>query len=809
MTNPFVVLWSADGRLSLLQLLFKSGLAVLIFIWGPITCYADAIKAMTVGPVHAVRGDLVTLTVEPSSADSKVEWWFNGDVICESQRCDLDTTEFTPGEYLYHVVVRNNLGVETSSVSIATTSAPPLYKPKKLDALSVGPNKKKSFVQNGAWLMISRQGFITSVLKSPSTRKMPVIHFVEKPVDGRTYAVSRSGLAILRRVGHAEQWIILGGGIFKIDQERFVLLEGSGVWRRIRAGQASGQASRVFGLTIDRSDHQLVVASSGSERSGLKVSQIKNIHGDRVDVTCPGEKRYEFAENSQIDISQAIRCDLSKPESWSELEPILVKIFPWWIQHPKKINMDRWRLEAVVFDLFVRGDRSTESEIKLAFNEGRCADVLDLSSRFLSLNMDILSLKARCQFKFGMRNEAMKSFRDLESNKFEPPFVAFMFARIHHQSGDLEKALEWYEKAYSRGYQDPPSLARFAANAASTAGLSRTKLGWLDTALLTETDPGKRPSDMQNVDLWRKIRPNGARLEFGAFMDSQAIPVNSKELFPMPNHVKTSRAIVTAFDGDWWMSGPISQATDFRIESTHRMRLPTGVRHAPFAVGKHDVHLGLAFEEQSPPDQNTGIKRGWFLQPSFVVGVGTLGSFRTRERYGAELKLRLYGDNVYSLTFRNDKFLDPAPGGVDIVDIDLNRLTAPGDFSHIDSVMCGEILGVQGRYTWGASIEIGRIDYRVPQAIGYDHNLLRMSFKSSLRASPETFLEVTPRYTSRRYYDENTQDTTLELESSIAYRLRPLWMGKAFLGLEKRDVSNDPASSWIRHIYGVSLVTDL
>lgn len=657
--------------------------------------------------------------------------------------------------------------------------------------------------------MVSRQGFITSVLKSPSTRKTPVIHFIEKPIDGRTYGVSRGGLAILRRVGHAEQWIILGGGIFKIEQERFVLLEGAGVWRRVRAGQASGQESRVLGLTIDGSNNQLLVASSGHERSGLKVSQIKNIDGDSVKATCPGDQRYEFAENSQIDISQAIRCDLSKPESWSELEPILVKIFPWWIKHPKKIPMDRWRLEATVFDLFLNGDSSTESQIKLAFNDGRCADVLDLSSRFLSPNMDILSLKARCQFSFGMRSEAMKSFSTLESNKFDPPFVAFMFARIHHQSGDLEKALEWYEKAHSRGYQDQSSLARFAAAAASTAGLSRAKLGWLDTALLTETDPSKRPADMQNVDLWRNNRPKGARLEFGAFMDSQAIPVNSKELFPMPNQIETSRAIVTAFDGDWWMSGPISQATDFRIESTHRMRLPTGVRQAPFAVGKHDVHFGLAFEEQSSPDQNTGIKRGWFLQPSFVVGVGTLGSFRTRERYGAELKLRHYGANVYSLTFRNDKFLDPAPGGADIVDIDLNRLTAPGDFSHIDSVMCGEILGVQGSYTWDFLIEIGRVDYRVPEAIEYDHNLLRMSFNSSLRASPETLFELTPRYTFRRYYNVNTHDTTLELDSSIAYRLRPLWMGKAFLGLEKRDVSDDPASSWIRHIYGVSLVTDL
>ena len=808
MSAPFLVPWALSWRQYPVRFIGNLATTILLCCVPAISAHAAAIRSVTQGPVFAVRGDSVVLAVEPSSPDAKVEWWFAEDVICESLRCEFDTSEFTPGEYIYHIVVRDKLGLEVAEVSISTEKAPPLYKPKKLTDVRVGPNKMANFIENGKWLMMPQKGFI-STQRKVSPKKTSVINFAEKPIDGRRYRVSHDGLVLLRRVGHQESWIILGGGSFKFEQEKVSLVSGIGVWRKSRVMASPSQGAKVFGVDVETQADQVIVATSNVEDEGLTQKQIRNLQGPAVQVRCPGDRKLELQEKSQIDISESIKCSLSTPDAWSNIEQVLVKSFPWWAMNGDKTEMDRWRMEAETSDLFAKGDNVTDSQIKNAFDAGRCADVLDLVSRFATPSGDATFSRARCQLTFGMRKEALKSLNLLELQKFNPPITAFLMARVYHQSGQFQSALKWYELAHERRYEDRPNLARYAVEAARELGQSRTKLAWLDTVALTENDPQKIPVALQNVSLWRHDRPTGAVLEFGGLMDSQAVPVNSKEVSSMPNKMKASRALVAAFDGTWWSNYVLAKNATLLVSGGHIMRFPTGVRQSAFTVGKHDLRLGLAVDARKPSSEQANWARGWLVQPGVVLGVGMLGSYRVRERFGWEIKLSYSHDKNYSVTFMSDKYLDPAPGGVDIVDIDLQRFTAPGDFSHVDNVIRGEITGASGQYGWTATVDYGRVDYRLPESIGFDHNLSRVMLAASYRVSPAMLLEISPKYTARSYYEAGADESCLELESSIGWRPVPLWMGKFLLTYENRRVSNDPTSSWKRYIYGVSALTDL
>jgi hypothetical protein len=808
MTTRFETLSARMGRRFQNHLQRASAVAVLSLWLSSTVADAAVIKSVTLGPVFAVRGDLVTMAVEPSTPDAKVEWWHAGDVICESSRCEFDTSEFSPGEYVYHAVVKNPSGVEIAEISISTEGAPPLYKPKKLNQLKTGPNKRASFVETGKWLMIPRQGFI-STPKRVASRKTTVIDFAEKPMGDHRYQVSRDGLVILQRVGHQEAWIMLGGSIFKFEQDRVSIVSGTAVWRKALISADGSQMAKVFGLGVEAQSGQLLLASSKGVDESSNRPRLQNLQGPSLRVQCPGEKDVQLLEKTQIDLVESIRCRLTIPEAWDGVEPLLSKTFPWWTHDLEKSSMDRWRMEASAFNLFAKGDPLTENSINEAFASGRCADVLDLSSRFVAPSSDVTLMRARCQFTFGMQKESMKNLKLLELKKFNPPMVAFLMARLHHQSDELKRALDWYKEANARGFDDRPNLGRYAVAAARDAGMAREQLAWLDTVALTENDLTKVPTAVQNASQWRDRRPMGASLEVATLMDSQAVPVNSKEISPMPNNMKASSAVVASIDGEWWFNRPVAKNASVLFGGNHFLRYPTGVRQLPYAVGKHDIRLGLEVDGRKQVSEPQEVPQGWTLTPSAVLGVGMLGSFRVRERFGWEMKASYHQDKVYSVTFKSDKYLDPAPGGIDMVDIDLYRLTVPGDFSHIDNVLHGEIAGSSQQLSWSVGLDLGRIDYRLPESIGFDHDLARLNFSLNYRLSPAVLFEFSPKYTSRNYYNVSAQETCVELESAMGWRPIPLWMGKILIGYENRRVSNDPVSSWTRQIYGVSVLTDI
>ena len=67
-------------------------LFLVLFLFWSLPAFSSAIKTVTLGPISAVRGDLVALSVDPVDQSSTIEWWVGGDVVCQKARCEVDTT---------------------------------------------------------------------------------------------------------------------------------------------------------------------------------------------------------------------------------------------------------------------------------------------------------------------------------------------------------------------------------------------------------------------------------------------------------------------------------------------------------------------------------------------------------------------------------------------------------------------------------------------------------------------------------------------------------------------------------------------
>lgn len=769
--------------------------------------FASTIKNVVLGPLEVIRGDAVVLSVEPTVSPSTVEWWTHGELVCQTTQCVVDTNRMSPGEYLYHVVVKQDKGLEIAEISILVAKAPPLYKVKKIDSLRMGPNQRNTFVELGQWVIIPRGGLVHSQ-KKQGQKKSSVVNFIEAASKGVRYRVGHGGTAIVRRVGFLEEWIILGDASFRADDDGLELLSGPGIWRKYESNESRISIAKIFGLSLKSSGSQLILAGALAHSSGTSQMQILNIEGQSVDVDCPEGLKVQIPMKGRLDLQESIHCKISMIDESDNIEEIMTTAFPWWGELHSELPIDRWRVEADHFGLFFAADKLTENQVSESFEGGRCSDVLELSSRFQDLSSNAFFLRTRCQLALGLKTQALKNLHILESRRVDPALVAYLLGRGYHQKKKLDQALYWYQQAKDRRYSNLAELSRYAVHAAQGLGLSIEQLAWLDSAVLSEVDPVKRSSDFENQRVWRQVRPVGASLEFGLYADSQAVPANSKVIDEMPNETKTSRGLLINMEGDWWANQNVADAAGFFLGGQHKLRLPMGENQTAFAIAEHDLTLGLFFDERPLGAQNGIRKQSWVLRPAAIIGTATLGTFRVRERLGWEILASYVNEFTYSFTLQSNKYLDPAPGGVDIVDTKLYRLAGPGDFSFIDYVVKLGLASYSDFFDWSAIIDYGRFDYRDADFAGFDHSAWGLKVGLSRRLSATTTLELTPSYRNRLYISPRADEFLFQVMSGLTWHFAPLWRGKLDVSFETRRVSNDPISSWSRHVYGGAVSTD-
>lgn len=778
---------------------------VLFLLWS-LPAFSSAIKTVTLGPISAVRGDLVTISVDPVDQSSTIEWWVGGDVVCQKARCEVDTTEFTPGEYSYYVVVRNSAGVEIAEVRISSEAAPPLYKPKTISSERVGPNKKLTFVANGEWLLIPRFGLVGASRKSTSN-KTAATDFAEKPVNGHKYRVGLGGSAILRRVGHFEEWILAENSFFMIDGDGVSLLSGAGVWRKLKLGEQTVSKSKIYGVMVEAKENQVIVARQAQQGKSGARAEIRNLQGPTVNAVCAGERQLLLPSKSKLQLEKSIICKIEGPTSKDLSDSVVSEAFPIWTNRREAVVADRWRAEDEKIRLMGPIDKSLNGYVNQAFDDGACSDVLDFTGSLSAIEDDALMKRARCQLMFGLRDDSLKNFKSLESAGFDPPLTALMLARAYYQLNDISEALDWYKKAYVRGYADRTGLSREAVDAARDAGLTRSQLAWLDSVALNEDQAEKLPEAQRIAGAFRKNRPNGAEIGVGIFMDTQAVPINSKKIDSMPNNMPASRGAVGDLQGVWWQTMGITGQNSLTVRGHHSVRWPTAEKQPPYTISKHDLKFGF-ISELGPTDAGDPGGR-WLLQPSVLIGTGTLGASRARDRYGWEFDVSYVSERSYSFTLMSDKYLDPNPADLKSVNIDLYRYAVPADFSHLDFILRAKIFAPGEAFSWWVALYYGSVDYRARSLGGLDHDLVRIEFNSSLRLTRSVTVQIHPRYEQLNSKKLSSNASEMSVETMASWRFMPLWSGSASVAYEVRDISDDAVGSWNRLIYGLSLLTDL
>ncbi len=773
--------------------------------------FGAAITEMTQGPIRVTKGDVVILEAQPSESANHIEWWSEGQIICQKIRCDIDTSTFTPGEYRYEVVVSDDEGLAVATVAISAEDAKPLHVPRVVMPATKRPTEGYAEMNLGDWVIVPRAGLITGIKDSAGNKPIGLTT-PSKMTDGFTYSVASGSQAIIRQVGSPRQWLLSAPSSFRMKGSLFQLISGKAIFRQTESEDPSNQIARAYLAAVE-------VRTTGAALIGVEIDPVKangrkmivkNFAGSEVSLICnPADIA---SVNHALARHMALSAEGSCVGQADVLEPSgdpgvwLSAWMPWWTSQGATLGADRWRAERILWQQML-SETALTKKVSDALKQHTCPDVLDLltaggvrSSESESSNQAM----GDCLFDLGMIRAALQNFKHMESKSHSPAWTAFMLGNCYQSLGQPVLALSWYELAERRGFADLDVLGRSAAEAALKADRSQARLRWLETAAIFGENQQFQQSNWNAVQDWRTNRRRGGTIGGKFYMDGQALPINSKKTTGMPQSATSSRSTVYAIDGTWWAHMPVSKDGVFKISGLHNFVKP----YPPsMAIGQTSIHeVTTSFE--AGQSENSG----WSAEVGLHLGTGISGSERQRDHFGWSAILSRPDWLGLSFGIDSSKYLDPNPGGSDLLDLDLNRFTGEGDHSHID------LMGLVG-WQWGSNANLkprlnlnigyGRVDYRTGDLDQYDHTLTQLEIDARWPISDQTVVTLGPRHLTRRFKDQGGTETDAKITAGIHFRTAPLWTTSIQGSYESRQTSADESLTYVGHSYGFGLSVDL
>ena len=785
--------------------------------WGHFVCLillcepvlAAEIKLMSKGPLKVTPGDIVSMVAEPLQGDSKVQWWSQGEIVSQSSRCEIDTSDFTAGDYRYDVIVSDDQGIVMSRVVLQTNPAPPLYVPQKISPVPEPVGDDFLSAKNGQWIIAERAGGTTFVSKSKSG-KIDRIRSVDVPIDNIIYTVPPGAQAIIRRVGHKEQWLVSSSSSFIMKNYQFELLSGKAIWRKLQEETDLASKALIAGGEIEASGSVFIAVEITQIEGRYKTAVIRNYESKNISVGCGSEPKTSLASNTAriLVLDEAGRCTKTESAGFDAGDPatVISAWSPWWLKHKGQQTADRWRVEWELVSPSYKKDELMKLASSAKEN-GVCADVLDLLGArqgYYRGNAQFLRMFGECQFDLGMYMRSLNTFADLSGQGTDQAWAAYMRARAYRYLSQYELALDWFAKAKAAGFEDTAALSREAAKTAELAGLSGQRLYWLQSAWIYETASAAQEKDWDLYGAWLRNRPSGAEIKSSLLMDSQALPINVDEAAGLPDKVVTSRSLVTRVAGRWWLVNDLSNQAAVKFSGIHDFEKPIDSNISFAARSVHDFGIDLVIGDHLS-GQGLPADR-WIIDLGARLGTGLSGDERQRDRMGWDLSVTRPIWTGLKIGVESSKYLDPRPNGNDVIDLDLERLTGAVDHSHLDLVFYLDLSSIPQRLTWNARFSAGQVDYRVQSQNTYDHNLIKTSGDISwILLPPRLSVSLSPYFVSRLYKNEGGSDQTTGINSDFIILIAPLWKLLVSGGVESRAVSEDPSTSWSRRVYGMGL----
>jgi hypothetical protein len=263
----------------------------------------------------------------------------------------------------------------------------------------------------------------------------------------------------------------------------------------------------------------------------------------------------------------------------------------------------------------------------------------------------------------------------------------------------------------------------------------------------------------------------------------------------------SSRSTVYALDGLWWSNIPVTIDSVFKLAGHHNFTKP----YIPsLAIGQKSIHeITASFASGQSKDS------GWTAEAGLQVGTGISGAERQRDHLGWYALVSRPDWFGFYFGIDSSKYLDPKPGGADILDLDLNRFTGEADHSHIDLVGLFGWRKQISKFDVAMSLIYGHIDYRTGIMDQFDHYLAKLEIHAAWSLSHTTNFVIKPHYLSRRFKDLGGTETDASIDTAIYFRTAPLWTASLNAAYESRNASVDESVTYVRHSYGIGLGVDL
>jgi hypothetical protein len=764
----------------------------------------------------ATKGDQFpvgkTTVGQPTVEQPTVEWWSEGRVICKGDVCEIDTSSFTPGYVTYDVLIEDSKGVVTTQVTLRALDAEPLYIPRYLTPDVDLPRRRPTFIANGQWFMIKKSGGLTYA-QGPSPKDIQFEQVFSTPRQQTTYTVSTNGAVVLRRLGFAEQMLINPRTKFVLNGTRIEIKEGQVLWRSSASKNDPRVGEVEAGLRLKALGSAFVGIDVGFLPTKGRRVVIHNFQSKQLTLHCGQNQQPILVKSRQArmaEINDGFQCKkltsdifiADDPMSWAG------SWSPWWSEYQSPGPIDRWRFEyAATMTNKLLPELLAEAS---AYREREdCATVLDLlKARQSSDNQSVerLSLLGQCQFELGIYRQSLLTFLTLNELQSDSPWSAFMTGQSYQLLKKHDLASRWFWESRRRGYAPVEDLARLALTSADEQQSSLERLRWLDVLCRDDFQSKRGAQDCQKYNRFLTDRLKGARIKASVLMDSHGRIKESNLTDSVEASPSRERGIVSSMEGAWWWGNQLTLGSTLKLHGVHDLSMPISGGAWPRSMSRHT--LGMQFKVNDRSGGSVSNVSPFVVALGGRVGVGLLSGSSQRDQYGWTMSVLNPDWLGLYVEIESDKYLDPNPGGADVIDMDLDRYTGSVDHSHVDFKISVGLREDDPDMPWTLGASYKMASYSTTSMVAYGHTQWVLTGSIDRRLSSRWDVGFQGQVINRTF-TRGGRDQIIGVVGEGGFRMTPLWRLGLKSGLERRDVTDDEAATWNRQYYGLFVSTEI
>jgi hypothetical protein len=764
--------------------------------WQPIFAGIHSTSSNT---VHAVQGDAVGFVVNGTNL-MNLDWFFDGKVTTRGRSYTTQTRTRDIGVYVIDLVAQTSHNIEVVRFHLHISKAPPLYQPKKIHPILSKPESLTKISKDTPWILSTKGQLEFKSVQKPTSKWTPSTTFSQLQ-PGQIFRIGHSNRALIGGIDNGDQLHLVGPNEFETLKEGLRLRQGFTVLRRFSSLQGQSDielADRVQLRSLGAGDI-IVNLRSIDDRTVADLIAI----GSNIDLTCFGKRiSVKTPLFVTIDIDPTTKtCDRQTLKDTSQLQSILKltkETQPLWRKSRDTDFLKLFRME-YSSDLTTTNLDRYRGGIAGAFERRDWTAVFDLYGLMFydaDPKPSQVMMIGKSYIEMGYFSEGIAILKDLDEVDTNNPDVAFEIGRAYELKEDHAQAQTWFELAREWNYNDKAKIHRFIANSSLNQHLDRDAARNFEMAYRHHLNDNEASESFYLSRQTLRDRDWIANINTGLWTTANTLPADleKQDLAVFNIAPTTNRSLALLFEGDWARTLEKGPKLDVELYGMHSGFHPFESTLWQASAGSHEV--GGRFDvKHSSINTNAKIATGTKLSGmdrQLDLYKGSLGATWPRSQALA------YSGGLYSI-----RAFDPQPGGADIVDLRLARITSESDHSYFEVGFEASMERPGVLEWWETHLSYGFIDFRKAPLSHDDATELKLQGLYGKRLNRIWMTEGLVRL---RQLDLKTSgsDSTLSIKARGGWMFLPLWSTK----LELEYISRAAESESVRYSglnYGLSL----